>query len=95
MITHFACDLEAMARLAEYERDYQERYFLTVDAARKDALRREWENRCTAKRLDALFHDMIDLSIKINNESMRGNIDRDLANTAVAALIALGRSINK
>lgn len=34
MITHFACDLETMARLAEYERDYQERYFLTVDAVK-------------------------------------------------------------
>lgn len=95
MITHFACDLETMARLAEYERDYQERYFLTVDAARKDALRREWENRCTAKRLDALFHDMIDLSIKINDEAIHGHIDYDLANMAVAALIALSKSINK
>lgn len=95
MKTSFACDLETMARLAEYERDYQERYFLPVDSARKSAIRREHEERRTAKRLDALFHDMIDLSIKINNEAMRGHIDRDLANTAVAALIALGRSINK
>lgn len=95
MKTSFACDLETMARLAEYERDYQERYFLPVDSACKGAIRREVENRRTAKRLDALFHDMIDLSIKINNESMRGHLDRDLANTAVAALIALGRSINK
>lgn len=95
MITHFACDLETMARLAEYERDYQERYFLTVDAARKSAIRREHEVRHIAKRLDALFHDMIDLSIKINDEAMHGHLDCDLANTAVAALIALGRSINK
>lgn len=95
MKTSFACDLETMARLADFERDYQERYFLPVDAARKSAIRCEHENRRTAKRLDALFHDMIDLSIKINNESMRGHLDRDLANTAVAALIALGRSINK
>lgn len=29
---------------------------------------------------------MIDLSIKINDESLRGHLDRDLANTAVAAL---------
>lgn len=91
----FACDLETMARLAEYERDYQEHYFLPVDSACKSAIRREVENRRTAKRLDALFHDMIDLSIKINDEAMHGYVDRDLANTAVAALIALGRSINK
>lgn len=91
----FACDLETMERLAEYERDRQERYFLTVDAARKAAIRREHENRRTAKRLDALFHDMIDLSIKINDESLHGHLDHDLANIAVTALIALGRSINK
>lgn len=95
MITHFACDLETMARLAEYERDYQERYFLTVDAARKDAIRREYEERRTAKRQGILFHDMIDLSIKINDEAMHGHLDCDLANIVVAALTALGRSINK
>lgn len=95
MKTSFACDLETMGRLAEYERDYQERYFLTVDAARKSAIRREHEERQTAKRLDALFHDMIDLSIKINDEAVHGHIDYDLANIAVAALTALGRSINK
>lgn len=95
MRTSFACDFETMERLAEYERDYRERYFLPVDSARKGALRREHENRCTAKRIDALFHDMIDLSIKINDEAMHGHLDRDLANTAVAALTALGRSINK
>lgn len=95
MRTSFACDFETMERLAEYENDYRERYFLPVDSARKGAIRREWENRRTAKRIDALFHDMIDLSNKINDETMRGHLDRDLANTAVAALTALGRSINK
>lgn len=95
MRTSFACDLETMARLANFERDYQERYFLPVDSARKGAIRREWENRRTAKRIAGIFDDMIDLSIKINDEAMRGHIDRDLANTAVAALTALGRSINK
>lgn len=95
MKTSFACDYETMARLAEYERDYQERYFLPVDSARKGAIRREWENRRTAKRIAAMLTDMIDLSIKINDEAMRGHLDRDLANTAVAALTALGRSINK
>ena len=48
-----------------------------------------------AKRIDALLHDMIDLSDAINDESMRGDIDCDLANAAVAALRALARSINK
>lgn len=95
MKTSFACDLETMARLAEYEADYQERYFLPVDSARKGAIRREWENRRTAKRINDLFHDMIDLPIKINDESLRGHLDRDLANTAVAALTALSKSINK
>lgn len=38
---------------------------------------------------------MIDLSIKINDEAMRGHLNRDLANTAVAALTALSKSINK
>lgn len=95
MRTSFACDLETMERLAEYERDYRERYFLPVDSARKGALRREYENRRTAKHIDALFHDMINLSIKINDEAMRGHFDRDLANTAVAALTALSKSINK
>lgn len=95
MKTSFACDLETMARLAEYERDYQEHYFLPVDSARKGAIRREHEERRTIKRINDLFHDMIDLSIKINDESLRGHIDRDLANTAVAALIALSKSINK
>lgn len=95
MKTLFTCDFETMERLAEYERDYQERYFLPVDSARKGALRREWENRRTAKRIDALFHGMIDLSIKINDEAMRGHLNRDLANTAVAALTALSKSINK
>lgn len=59
----FACDSETMARLAEYERGYQETYDLPVDKARKTALRREHEVRRTAKRVDALFQDMIDLSI--------------------------------
>ena len=95
MIASFACDLETMARLAEYERDYQERYFLTVDAARKSAIRHEVENRRTARRVDQLFHDIIDLSVAINDESMRGHIDYDLANIAVAALTALSKSINK
>lgn len=95
MGTSFACDLETMARLAEYERDYQERYSLPVDAARKSAIRREYETGRTARRIDRLFHDMIDLSVKINDESLRGHLDRDLANTAVAALTTLGRSINK
>ena len=45
MKTSFACDLETMARLAEYEADYQERYFLPVDSARKGAIRREYEER--------------------------------------------------
>lgn len=65
------------------------------EPARKAAIRREPENRRTAKRIAATLTDMIDLSIKINDESLRGHLDRDLANTAVAALIALGRSINK
>lgn len=95
MKTSFACDLETMGHLAEYERDYQERYFLPVDSARKGAIRREWENRRTAKRIAAMLTDMIDLSIKINDEAMRGHLDRDLANTAVAALTALSKSINK
>jgi len=95
MKTSFACDLETMARLAEYERDYQERYFLTVDSARKSAIRREHEERRTVKRVNNLFHDMIDLSVKINDESLRGHLDRDLANTVVAALTALSKSINK
>lgn len=95
MRTSFACDYETMARLTEYEADYQERYSLPVDSARKGAIRREYEERRTAKRVNALFHDMIDLSVKINDEAMRGHIDHDLANTAVAALTALGRSINK
>lgn len=80
MRTSFACDLETMERLANFERDYRERYFLPVDSARKGAIRREWENRRTAKRID---------------EAMRGHLDRDLANTAVAALTALSKSINK
>lgn len=95
MKTSFACDYETMARLAEYEADYQERYFIPVDSARKGAIRREYEERRTAKRIAAMLHDMIDLSVKINDEAMHGHIDRDLANTAVAALTALGRSINK
>lgn len=95
MRTSFACDLETMERLAEYETDYRERCFLPVASARKGALRREWENRRTAKRIAAIFTDMIDLSIKINDEAMRGHIDRDLANTAVAALTTLSKSINE
>ena len=95
MKTSFACDYETMARLAEYERDYQERYFLPVDSARKAAIHREHENQRTAKRIAAMFTDMIDLVIKINDEAMRGHLDRDLANTAVAALTALSKSINK
>ena len=95
MKTSFACDYETMERLAEYERDYQERYFLPVDSARKGAIHREHENRRTAKRIADVFTDMINLSIKINDEAMRGHLDRDLANTAVAALTALSKSINK
>lgn len=95
MRTSFACDLETMERLANFEREYSERYSLPTDSARKAAIHREHENRRTAKRVNALFHDMIDLSIKINDEALRGHLDRDLANTAVAALTALGRSINK
>lgn len=95
MIASFACDLETLKRLAEYEHDYQERYFLTVDAARKSAIRREHAERRTAKRINALFHDMIDLSVKINEEATRAHIDYDLANIAVAALTALSKSINK
>lgn len=63
MRTSFACDFETMERLAEYERDYQERYSLPVDSARKGALRREHENRRTAKRIAPMFTDMLDLSI--------------------------------
>lgn len=95
MKTSFACDFETMERLADFERDYQEHYFLPVDSARKGAIRREHENRRTAKRIAAMLTDMIDLSIKINDEAMRGHLDRDLANTAVAALTALSKSINK
>lgn len=95
MRTSFACDLETMERLANFEREYSERYSLPTDSARKAAINREHENRRTAKRIAAMFTDMIDLSSKINDEAMRGHLDRDLANTAVAALTALGRSINK
>lgn len=95
MKTSFACGYETMTRLAEYEREYSERYSLPTDSARKAAIHREHENRRTAKRIAAMFHDMIDLSIKINDEALRGHLDRDLANTAVAALTALGRSIHK
>lgn len=95
MKTSFACDYETMARLANFEREYSERYFLPVDSARKGAIYREHENRRTAKRIAAMFHDMIDLSIKINDESLHGHLDRDLANIAVAALTALSKSINK
>lgn len=84
-----------MARLAEYERDYQEHYFLPVDKARKAAIRRECEMRRTEKRIDQLVQDMIDLSIRINDEAMHGHFDRGLTSTAVAALITLGRSINE
>lgn len=91
MRTSFACDLETMERLANFEREYSERYFLPTDSARKAAIHREHENRRTAKRIAGMF----DLTIKINNEAMRGHIDRDLANTAVAALTALSKSINK
>ena len=95
MKTSFACDLETMERLAEYERDYQERYSLPTDSARKAAIHREHENRRTAKRIADVFTDMINLSIKINDEALRGHLDRDLANTVVAALTALSKSINK
>ena len=95
MKTSFACDLETMARLAEHERDYQERCFLAVDAARKSAIRCEVENRRTERRLDQLCSDIVDLSVTINDESLRGHIDYDLANIAVAALTALFKSINK
>lgn len=95
MRTSFACDLKTMERLAEYEADYRERYFLPVDSARKGAIRREWENRRTAQRIAGMFHDMVNLSVAINDETMRGHIDRDLANTVVVALTALSKSINK
>ena len=95
MRTGFACDLETMARLAEYEADYQERYFLPVRSARKGAIRREYEERRAAKRIAGMFHDTVNLSVAINDEAMRGHIDHDLANTAVAALTALSKSINK
>ena len=95
MKTSFACDLETLARLAEHERDYQERYFLTVDAARKSAIRCEVENRRTERRLDQLCSDIVDLSAAINEEATRGHIDYDLANIAVAALTALSKLINK
>lgn len=45
----FACDLETMERLAEYEREYIEHYFLPVDSARKGAIRREIERRWTVR----------------------------------------------
>lgn len=95
MKTSFACDFETMERLANFEREYSERYSLPTDSARKAAIHREHENRRTAKRIAAMLTDMIGLSSKINDEAMRGHIDRDLANIAVAALTALGRSINK
>ena len=95
MKTSFACDLETMEPLVSFEREYSERYSLPTDSARKAAIHREHENRRTAKRIAAMFTDMIGLSIKINDEAMRGHIDRDLANTAVAALTALSKSIIK
>lgn len=95
MRTSFACDLETMERLANFEREYSERYSLPTDSARKGAIRREYEERRTAKRIAAMFTDMIDLSVAINDEAMRGHLDRDLANTAVAALTTLSKSINK
>nr|DAR75450.1 MAG TPA: hypothetical protein [Caudoviricetes sp.] len=90
----FACDLETMERLAEYEAEYQERYFLPVDSARKGAIRREIERRWTVAQLNDLLGELTELSVKINDEAARGHIDRDLANTAVAALTALSKSIN-
>lgn len=95
MKTSFACDLETMERLANFEREYRERYFLPVDSARKAAINREHENRRTAKRLADMLNEIVGLAVAINDESMRGHLDRDLANTAVAALTALFKSINK
>lgn len=48
----FACDLETMERLAEYEREYVEHYFLPVDSARRGAIWREYEDRRTAAMVD-------------------------------------------
>lgn len=41
----FACDLETMERLAAFEREYCERYFLPVAQARRGAIHREHESR--------------------------------------------------
>lgn len=90
----FACDLETMERLAEYERDYREHYFLPVDSARKGAIRREIEWCWAVVQPTDLFSELTALSDRISNESARGHIDRDLANTAVAALNVLSKSIN-
>lgn len=91
----FACNLETLARLAEYEAEYAEHYFLPVDSARKGAIRREIERCWTVARLTDLLSELTALSDRIIHEAARGHIDRDLANTAVAALTALGRSISK
>lgn len=90
----FACDLETMERLAEYEREYQEHYYLPVDSARKGAIRREIERRWTAAQLNDLLSELTELSDRIIHEAARGHLDRDLANTAVAALNVLSKSIN-
>lgn len=37
----FACDLETIERLAAFEREYCERYFLPVAQARRGAIHRE------------------------------------------------------
>lgn len=90
----FACDLETMERLAEYERDYQDHYYLPVDSARKGAIRREIERRWTVAQLTDLLSEMTALSDRIIHEAARGHIDRDLANTAVTALTTFSKSIN-
>lgn len=94
MITSFACDLETMERLAAFEREYVEHYYLSVDSARKGAVRREIERRWTVAQLTDLLSESTELSDRIIHEAARGHIDRDLANTAVAALTALSKSIN-
>ncbi len=59
MRTSFACDLETMERLASFERDYQERYFLPVDSARRAAIHREHENRCCSTDRAGAFDQQV------------------------------------